>query len=223
MIKQSPLRTDLVISMTLAEMFLLLLFVVWYSVTRSASDSRPEMWKALAEERQQKVQQLQNQLVEKDGKIAELEIKIKWWRENFNADLPQSTKDLETILKSPKGKEVLSDIGRGYPRCDNQNVLIHASVVRGTMSIELLTKSPQLIEWSAKSGVAIPPPRTILSGSDQVRSFLSTVDVFYTSRLGGSRCRFDYSLTYETKEDYYDGRETFERSFYPAGISRVRQ
>jgi len=223
MAKQAPLKTDLVISMTLAETFLLLLFVVWYSVTPSAAENRPEIWKALAEERQQKIQQLQKQVAEQDRKVAELDAKIKWWRENFNADPPQSLAGLVEVLSSPQGKAVLFDVGRGYPRCEDENILVHASVVRGAMSMELLSRSPHLVEWSATLDVAVPAPSTVLNGWDAVHSFLSTVDGFYASRQSGSRCRFDYRLTYDTKEDYYDGRETFERSFYPAGISRVRQ
>lgn len=172
MTKQSPLRTDLVIAMTLAETFLLLLFVVWYSVVRAAGDKPPDIWMKLAEERQQKIQQLQNQLAERDKRIAELDALLNWWHTEFNADPPQSRKDLVKILQSPQGKAVLADVGRGYPRCEDQNTLVHASIVRGAVTMELLSDSPQLTDWSAASGVAIPAPHAVLSGWNSIRSFL---------------------------------------------------
>ncbi|MBI3952082.1 MAG: hypothetical protein HY314_16670 [Acidobacteria bacterium] len=56
-----------------------------------------------------------------------------------------------------------------------------------------------------------------------IQAFLAGVRDYYSSnaKVNGTECRFDYRLTYESKEDYYDGRELFERYFYPAGLSRT--
>jgi hypothetical protein len=209
--------------MTLAETFLLLLFVVWYSVVRSASDTSPDILKAVAEERQKKIELLQRQLAERDRRVAELETKISWWQKYFNSDPPQSLGDLVAMLRSPQGRAVLADVGRGYPGCEDDNILVHASVARGAVSVEVLSESRHLSDWAAPSGITIPAPRAVLSGWGPVRSLLSAVDGFYASRPSGSGCRFDYRLTYETNDDYHDGRETFEHTFYPAGVSRSQQ
>jgi len=209
--------------MTLAETFLLLLFVVWYSVMPPASDNPPDILKALAAERQKQIDLLQKELTERDRRVAELEAKISWWEKYFKADPPQSLPQLLGILRSPEGRAVLTDIGRGYPRCEDDNILVHASVVRGAVSVELLSESRHLSDWAAASGIGIPVTRTVLSGWAPARSLLSAVEGFYASRPSGNGCRFDYRLTYETKEDYYDGRETFEHTFYPAGMSRFQQ
>jgi hypothetical protein len=221
MTPQSPLKTDLVIAMTLAETFLLLLFVTSYSVVQSAGDKPPEIWRALADECQQKLRQRESELSDRERAIATLEHKLTWWRDNFNVDAPQSVPELVAILGGPQGRAVLTDVGRGYPRCETENVLAQASVVRGTVSVQLLSQSPRLKAWSALSATPVPARGAVLRDWGSIRSFLSLVDNFYRSRQDGSRCRFDYRLTYETKEDYYDGRETFEHTFYPAGISRV--
>ena len=220
---RSTLRTDLVIAMTLAETFLLLLFVVWYSVTVAGRDNSPDIWKALAEARQKEIDRLHDRLNEQIRKVAELEARVRWWRANFNSDPPRSLPELIDILRSPQGKVVMTAVGRGYPPCEKENVLTQASVVRGIVRMGPLAESKRLRSWSAASGIAIPPPGAILSDWNSTQSFLSSVHHFYASLGDQGRCRFDYRLTYETKEDYYDGRETFERAFYAARISRARR
>ena len=69
MLPNRGIKTDIVIGMTLAEIFLLILFVVWY---RQGAGSGPD-WEKIAKQRQEQVEHLQAQLQDKEGRIQELE------------------------------------------------------------------------------------------------------------------------------------------------------
>src|SRR5581483_7298487 len=71
-----------------------------------------------------------------------------------------------------------------------------------------------------QSGVAVPVGST-LTADDEIDNVLRAVSAYADAHA----CRFDYTLTYRTKVDYYDGRERFERGrlFYAAGISPEAQ
>src|SRR5260221_9560216 len=90
-------KTDLVISMTLAEIFLLMLFVVWYSQGAGAG---PE-WERVAKERQVEIDNLKSQIEAQRQKIGELEKIRDWWRKNFDVAPPASMAELVSLR--PKG------------------------------------------------------------------------------------------------------------------------
>src|ERR1039458_10103554 len=72
------------------------------------------------------------------------------------------------------------------------------------------------------SGHTIPGTGVAIEDGTAIRGFLEAVRAYYRSApSGGRECRFDYRLSYQSKEDYFDGREMFEAYFYPAGLHRV--
>jgi hypothetical protein len=208
----SPVRTDLVISMTLAETFLLLLFVVWYGYT-TIPDSRRMV--AVIEERLARIEKenerLARELKQANGRIADLESLLKQWEALTGFDNPPSPDVFGDWIK---------EACRSHPKCEQNNVLVHASVVRGQVSMVWLTESPKLSESLAKSGRPHPTVGVRITDMKMIQAFLDGVRDYYSSNptKDGTECRFDYRLTYESKEDYYDGRELFEHYFYPAAI-----
>lgn len=211
-----PERTDLVINMTLAEIFLLLLFVVWYGHTSIIGP--PDELARLKEQvarLEKENQTLTNDLRDARNQISDLKERLDWWRREFPTIV-----DLE--LKTPLGV-ASKEAGRGFRRCQDDNVLIHASMIRGRLSIIWVADSPSLSDWFSRSG----RPRLIfnrhITDKNEILSILAGIrDYYQTVKENAPECRFDYRLTYETKEDYYDGRELFERYLYPAGINRTR-
>lgn len=201
-------RTDLVISMTLAEIFLLLLFVVWYGHRPIIGSDEPARLKGEADRLEKENQSLKNELRDAENKASDLKQRLDWWRR-----VSPTITDLELNTPSEVAR---GEIGRGFRRCQDHNVLIRASVIRGQQSIMWITDSPQLSQWITSTGHARPKFGVWLIDPDEIDSFLALIrDYYQHSRSMRIQCRFDYQLTYDTKEDYYDGRERFERFFYP--------
>ena len=92
----APIKTDLIIGMTLAEMFLLILFVVWYSQGAGAG---PE-WEKIAKQHEAEIQDLKAQLDSQKEKVLELERLREWWRKNFRTDPPASMEEVELAFRS---------------------------------------------------------------------------------------------------------------------------
>ncbi len=92
--KPALIKTDLIIGMTLAETFLLILFVVWYSHGPGAGQD----WKRIAEQRQEQIDKLQAELQAEKENVAELEKIRDWWRKNFRTDPPASLTALEAAV-----------------------------------------------------------------------------------------------------------------------------
>lgn len=211
-----PERTDLVINMTLAEIFLLLLFVVWYGHTPIMGPGEIARLKEQVDRLEKENQTLKNNLRDAKDEISDLKQRLEWWRRVFPT--------IDTTIEG-KGtpEEVRSDAGRGFRRCQDINVLIRASVIRGQQSMVWITESPQLTQWITSTGRDHPRFGVRLTDPKEIDSFLSLISDYYHYRKEiGIECRFDYQLTYATKEDYYDGRERFEKFFYPSGIKQLR-
>jgi hypothetical protein len=119
-------------------------------------------------------------------------------------------------------KKACVEQGRGYPRCQDNNVLVHVTVVRGWTKMEAVAESVPLSQFFTASGISMPKVGTATINRRTIETFLVAVSDFYKASSAASKpCRFDYRLTYVTKEDYYDGRERFEKYFCAAGINRV--
>ncbi|SRR6266404_139085 len=210
------IKADLIIGMTLAEMFLLILFVVWYSQGAGAGSE----WERIAKERQAKVDELQKKVQLQQSKVEELERIRDWWRRNFGVDPPASIAELETALRTPQGQQVRQDMARGAPRCDQNNVLIEVSIQHGTAQVRLRDASPRLEAWTRSVRIRVPSTGNVLTGQQEIGALLGTVSRFYEQQSQQKQpCRFDYKFIWATDEDYRRGRETFEKYFYPAGIS----
>src|SRR5258708_27322358 len=119
-----PIKTDLIIGMTLAETFLLILFVVWYSHGAGAG---PE-WERIAKERQAQINALKSDLQGQKDKVLELERIRDWWRKNFGMNPPASIDELEAALRTVQGQTVRQDMAPDLPRCDQNTTLVEVSL-----------------------------------------------------------------------------------------------
>jgi hypothetical protein len=216
MARASPIKSDLVIGMTLAEIFLLILFVVWYS---QGAGKGPD-WKDIAEQRQKEIANLKAEVERQKQDVMKLKAIQKWWEDNYGVgDVPASNEQLRTALDTPQGKKFIEEMKRGFPRCEEDNVLVAVFERDGATEVRIEQPVKEVQTWAGSAGMKIPAAGDVLRNRDAIESFLQSVGRFYENkRLATKPCRFDYKLTYKTAEDYKDGRETFEKYFYPAGI-----
>lgn len=136
--RPEPTKTDLIIGMTLAETFLLILFVVWYSQGAGAGPS----WEKIAQEREAKINDLNAELQRQKEKVLELEKIRDWWRKNFGTNPPLSMDELQVAL-GPKGLTIskmdqptgTKGAGRSNltPKCSEKGLkeVLFATVIRG--------------------------------------------------------------------------------------------
>lgn len=194
--------------MTLAEIFLLLLFVVWYGYTTKTRHDSLAIQKEQLRILQKENERLARDRSSRDQQITKLERELRLWHEVTGLGEPPS---------------VVSEICRSSPKCDeNDNVLVHASARGGQISMKVLREPPGLSKWLAEPGRSNPPVGVEISDPVMVQGFLDAIRSYYSTALINRKiCRFDYRLDYETKDDYYDAREKFEKYFYPAKVTRV--
>jgi hypothetical protein len=206
-----PERTDLVVNITLAEIFLLLLFATWYSGTLKGDPSFNTVLEKKIARLEKENQNIKNDLVNARNQISDLKKRLDWWHTIF-----------PRVKEYTSEGEARNQAGRGFTECqEGNNTLIHAYVIQGKISMIWDSESSTFSEWlknikhiRLKFGIPITDP-------DEINSFLATIRDYYQYRKLSTECRFDYQLTYATKEDYYDGRELFEHYFYPASITRA--
>ncbi len=214
-----PIRTDLVISMTLAETFLLLVFVVWYGVTphsRAKNDDTtpPEVQIARLQAR---VAVLESENAKLKSNLEKAQTALDWWRTQF----PQAIPWEGTRMGPGEVKNVIC--GSGRPPCQrDDNVLVTGSVVNGGVSVKIMTECPALTTSMGDWGASHLQRGTVLTNPADLQEFFEGVRR-YRINLNGkeSECRFSYRFSYCNYKDYFDGRELFEKYFYGAGRAQT--
>ena len=206
----TPWRTrgELVISMTLAETFLLLVFMLWYSIRPTKPPVPPQKVEVLVKENED----LKKRNSTLETQLADIQQRLEWWRKRFDQPVPGSEEEL---------KKLLFEAGRGKPKCQDDNVLLDISLINGTAAIKVLADSPALRSTLLAQQIDIRPGAVLTDGS-AVNILLREARA-YRKAGQDADCRFDYRFTYATVEDYYIGRERFEKYFYSAGRQRVPQ
>jgi hypothetical protein len=204
--------------MTLAEVFLLLMFVAWYGV--AAATSEP----GIVRELQLTVERLTKDLKvarEATAKAQKLEETNRYLREILDAvgryigaPVPTSVGEIKKWLEE-HDKSVAQAAKRGSPPCSMTNNIVGVARVKtGDVELQLSQAFPQFGQGLEADAIL---------RADQLRSFFGNVLAFYDrQKQRGNDCRFDYRLEWVTDADYRSGREQFEQPyFYPAGIRRV--
>jgi len=215
-------RGELVISMTLAETFLLLVFMIWYSVRPKVPVDPPAPIEVLEKENHD----LKERITRLEVELSDIHERLEIWRKVFDLPMPGaggSAQDLSTLLPTTpeRWKQLIFEAGRGKPKCQDDNLLVEATVVDGTAAVNILADCPTLRTELLAQHIDIHTG-TILTRAAEIVALLSAVRTFRKGPGKEGDCRFDYRLNYATPEDYYIGRERFEKFFYPAGQQRVR-
>jgi hypothetical protein len=114
-------------------------------------------------------------------------------------------------------KKALMGGGRGKPKCQDDNLLVEISLVNGNTSMKVLADNAPLRTNLAQQHIDFRVGN-VFNRNPDVESVLRELGSY---RDGDKDCRFDYRFNYGTYEDYYLGRERFEKYLYSAGRSRI--
>jgi len=216
--------------MTLAELFLLILFVVWYGVSPPPPPPPgPDEVGRLRLE----IEKLAREKSSLQTKLDDIQLRLEYWRRTFNRDLPGSDQDMrEAILvyfnsHPGEAKTLLAELGRDYAPClpePRGNTLLYVEAINGNTRVEVLREPAELNEALRSSGVAPIIRGQVITEPDRIDALLVSSTKSTISRNGKvSSCRFDYSLSYGSAEDYLRARTKFEKYLYPARLIRARQ
>jgi hypothetical protein len=210
-------RHDLVISMTLAEIFLLLLIVGWYgSRLESEEAGREPISPAQVLEQELKDARLELDRARQDHRDLErrnkeLEGILDWLGARLGSPAPVRDRSAAAVAMSTYADTVK----RGKATCDSDNVLVHVVSDNGTVTLGVRK------DLSA-GGVAFRSGQTI-SGTAEIEAFLDAVRRFYAERRAGDRdCAFDFTMAWRTDRDFRVAKKTFEPYFYPAGDRQLQ-
>ena len=213
-------RGELVLSMTLAEIFLLLLIVGWYgmrleSETGAAGPPTPEaILREELREARNAAKKAEEERQALEMRLKEHERILEWLQDHYGGG---PVADLETLRKVIATYEqgVRDAARRGKPVCSTPNVLVRVVVDDGQVSLTLL-------EDFASDSQRFPKG-LLLSAEDDMNALLNSIGVFYGERLKTrTDCAYDYELAWRTDRDYRAGRQWFEKYFYPARVIQLQ-
>jgi hypothetical protein len=194
--------------MTLAETFLLLVFMFWYSIQPKIQEPPSPVETVMAEN-----EKLKKRLAALEQQRADLDRRLEWWRTRFNQPVPGSEGEL---------KRILFEAGRGKPKCQDDNLLLEVRLINGSTSVKVLSECQRLRDELLLKGIGFRVG-AVFSAPSAVDSVLAAARDFRRGSGPDGECRFDYHFVYATNDDYYEGRERFEKYLYSAGRQRAAE
>jgi hypothetical protein len=203
-------QSNLVLSMTLAEVFLLLMFLIWIGeVVRHPGGTTLDPT-ALSIENEQLRQE--NALLKKEAddlhsSVQKLQLIVDAFRKSLGIQEP--------ISDARQAEVAVETFRRGAPRCSDNNLFANVTMLDGVVTLSMA--APDEVRHLVEEKTAGVLPAGVLVQPAQIEAVLRAVAKYSAT----AQCRFDYRLIYRTKADYHDGRKRFEAGslFYAAGIS----
>jgi hypothetical protein len=195
--------------MTLAEVFLFVLFVVWWS---NAADVEEASGVSVD------TANLNSRIHELEGEVAKLSAENNQFKEivEMFRQLLNPVEVTPQAFRSALEKhdvDIAVNARRVKPKCAESNTLVRVQLIDGSLNLTILGAEEllkQLGAWQVNE---------TLSDDRQISVFLDSIEKY--SRAVD--CRFDYRLLYRTPEDYTKSRQRFEGYFYPERIIHVDQ
>ncbi len=214
--RRDPLRNDLVIGMTLAEVFLLLLIVGWYGsrLESEAVGGKPGTPAEVLENELKKANQELEMAKRERDKLEDdrrnLQKNLDWLGERLGAAQP--IRDIPSADAALRG--YTTSLKRGKAVCESENVLAHVVADNDMIAVTVRKRfAVQDSEFDAG--------QTLSNGRD-VERFLAAVKRYYADRRGNRECAFDFTLEWRTDRDYRVAKKRFDPYFYPAGDRQVQ-
>ena len=201
-----------VVAMTIAEVFLLLMFVMWLGTVIKGQAGKGQIDAAILQVRLDKTSK---ELADATKQIGELKSTVEALRIMLGAN-SVDPEELKRALEK-KISDAVEGAKRGKPKCAEENVLVEARVLDGVSQLAIIAQNAGTLEWLKAAGI-----RAAASGYVMADSEIPMLIGAVTRKYAAADCRFDYRLTYRTADDYLAGRERFEATFYPAGRRRVQ-
>lgn len=212
-----PFTNDLVISMTLAEVFLLLLIVGWYgSRLESEAAGREPLTPAqvLAQEVDEATRERERQRAENralQSRVRELEGVLDWLGQQVGNKEP--IRDTRSAGRALEGLSAI--LKRGKAACRGENVLVHVVGDHDTTAV-ILRQAFAIERISFEAGQR-------LTRAADIEALLAGVQKYYSQRRAEkSACAFDFTLAWRTDRDFRIAKKAFEPYFYPAGDRQLQ-
>ena len=201
-----------VVAMTIAEVFLLLMFVMWLGAVIKGQAGKGQVDAAIL---QRRLDETTKELAEANKQIGELKATV----EALRIMLGANSVDPEELKRALEKKiaDAVEGAKRGKPKCAEENVLVEARVLDGVSQVAIVAQNGGTLDWLKKAGI-----RSAASGYVMTDLEIPMLIGAVNRKYAEADCRFDYRLTYRTADDYLAGRERFETMFYPAGRRRVQ-
>lgn len=215
--RRAPLSNDLVIGMTLAEVFLLLLILGWYGSRLESEEAGREPVppaEILAKELNEANRALDEAKLEQqrlEGKLHEFEKILDWLGEHLG-----SRKPIRDVASADAAiRDYTFGVKRGKAVCEAQNTLVQ--VVSDQDTLTMILRQP------FKVGNTTFDVNQTLVGPFEIERFLLEVQKYYSERRLAERdCAFDFTLAWRTDRDFRVAKKKFEPYFYPAGDRQIQ-
>jgi hypothetical protein len=189
--------------MTLAETFLLLIFMLWFAIQPAKPEDVDPQVTAL----RLKIDELQEENRKLRDDLSAANYRLTLWEKRFGMPLPASDNEWDEATRKIREKFRI-EAGRGKPRCGDENRLAQVSERNGGTEIKFLLAPPD--DLIRKTGMNLKPG-TVITTSNDIAAFLDALQS-YQNQAG---CRFDYELLWATDHDYVEARENrFDKYLY---------
>lgn len=202
-------RGDFVLGMSLAEIMLLMVFIVLIPPASSDPDggSDPTIENEKLKEENGRLrnenQSLRDSVARLAHQLDSLQEVLGFLRDMSGA-AGTGLGDFRTAFERMK---------RGFARCGSEdNTLVEVFAEEGTFRISILVEDSGLSRFVAQEGGELRAG-DLLTDSLDITDFLQTVRR-YGDRVG-EECRFDYRLWYGDDADYRQARDSIEHFLYP--------
>jgi hypothetical protein len=228
--RHQPFRNDLIIGMTLAEIFLLLLIVGWYgsrleseAATREPSTPTEILQKRL-DDANKALQRAEEEKKALESTIGNLKSILDWLGERLGA--PQPVHDTPSAISDGGWPQYWSKllgsyttgVKRGKPICgvtSATNVLVKIEDDDSKLTLNML--QPLTVD-----GVEFAIGQ-MLSEQQDIDHFVQMLQKYYSERRdSGHECVFDYTLAWRTDHDFRISKKRFDLVFYPAGDRQLQ-
>jgi hypothetical protein len=208
-------RGHLLIGMVLADIFLLVLLIVWWGY-RNDRDAPLETSRLREQvERLTKDNASLTAHLRHQQELQERYEQMRRILERLSVAAGMGNADPGTL----EADGLLAALRRGAAAClstSGQNVAIRVWSSQDSDQVEVLSGGfAKAIGLGAEVSVG-----SRLDGPQAAHLLAATRQLYSQRRAAGSECRFDYSLMWAEDSGYRRARETFEAVFYPARISR---
>lgn len=188
-------RRDLVMAMSVAEIFLLLLFVIWIT---SQAKAGPIDVAGL----QDRIAALERDLASQKVEIADLRA----WKDAYEKFIESLGQDKPKTIQELRDRTAKNLVGRGgddLPKCSpGANRLLVASVIDGVTQLRVVNEYPSF-PYHAGQVVEGQAVNEVMAAANRIQS--------------DNHCRFHYRLEYGSPADYLAGHKQFGSVFYPDG------
>lgn len=182
-------------AMSVAEIFLLLLFVIWIT---SQAKAGPLDVAGL----QERIAALERDLASQKAEIADL----REWKEAYEAFIESLGQEKPKTIQELRDRTRKNQVGKGgddLPRCSpGANRLLVARIADGNIQLRIVNGYP-----------SFPFPVGQIIEGDSVNEVIAAASRIQEQ----NHCRFHYRLEYGSPADYLSGHKQFGSVFYPDG------